>query len=119
MAEVAVVMVTWLDWGEGHASSSSLGACRGLHRNTIEIAHFCSINSLQVPYLYVIIYELMVLIFTKQAETTEDLNEWRNALESALAQAPSVANTVGQNPIFSTDVAAEPAEAPAEQCKLC
>lgn len=69
--------------------------------------------------MYVIIYELVVLIFTKQAETTEDLNEWRNALESALAQAPSVANTVGQNPIFSTDVAAEPAEAPAEQCKLC
>lgn len=61
----------------------------------------------------------MVWISTKQAETTEDLNEWRNALESALAQAPSVANTMGQNPIFSTDVAAEPAEAPAEQCKLC
>ncbi|AQL02704.1 Rho GTPase activation protein (RhoGAP) with PH domain [Zea mays] len=53
--------------------------------------------------------------FTLKAETTEDLNEWRNALESALAQAPSVANTMGQNPIFSTDVAAEPAEAPAEQ----
>ncbi|CAL5036250.1 unnamed protein product [Urochloa decumbens] len=49
------------------------------------------------------------------AETTEDLNEWRSALENALAQAPSVANTMGQNPIFSTDVAAEPAEAPAEQ----
>ncbi|CAD6338068.1 unnamed protein product [Miscanthus lutarioriparius] len=49
------------------------------------------------------------------AETTEDLNEWRNALESALAQAPSVAITMGQNPIFSTDVAAEPAEAEAEQ----
>ncbi|XP_066374475.1 rho GTPase-activating protein REN1-like isoform X3 [Miscanthus floridulus] len=53
--------------------------------------------------------------FTLKAETTEDLNEWRNALESALAQAPSVAITMGQNPIFSTDVAAEPAEAPAEQ----
>ncbi|RLN12570.1 rho GTPase-activating protein REN1-like [Panicum miliaceum] len=53
--------------------------------------------------------------FTLKAETIEDLNEWRSALESALAQAPSVANTTGQNPIFSTDVAAEPAEAPAEQ----
>ncbi|XP_066376006.1 rho GTPase-activating protein REN1-like isoform X1 [Miscanthus floridulus] len=53
--------------------------------------------------------------FTLKAETAEDLNEWRNALESALAQAPSIANTMGQNPIFSTDVAAEPAEAPAEQ----
>ena len=40
-------------------------------------------------------------------------------MENALAQAPSVANTTGQNPIFSTDVAAEPAEAPAEQCKPC
>lgn len=52
--------------------------------------------------------------FTLKAETTEELNEWRSALENALAQAPSVANTVGQNPIFSTDVT-EPAEAPVEQ----
>ncbi|XP_062233847.1 rho GTPase-activating protein REN1-like isoform X2 [Phragmites australis] len=52
--------------------------------------------------------------FTLKAETIEDLNDWRSALENALAQAPSVANTVGQNPIFSTDVA-EPAEVPAEQ----
>uniref|UniRef100_A0A0D9Z4V7 Rho-GAP domain-containing protein n=1 Tax=Oryza glumipatula TaxID=40148 RepID=A0A0D9Z4V7_9ORYZ len=52
--------------------------------------------------------------FTLKAETTEELNEWRSALENALAQAPVVANTVGQNPIFSTDIA-EPAEAPAEQ----
>jgi hypothetical protein len=61
----------------------------------------------------------MVWIFTKQAETTGDLNEWRNALESAIAQAPSIANTMGQNPIFSTDVEAESAESPAEHCKLC
>ncbi|XP_062227812.1 rho GTPase-activating protein REN1-like isoform X2 [Phragmites australis] len=52
--------------------------------------------------------------FTLKAETAEDLNDWRSALENALAQAPSAANTVGKNPIFSTDVA-EPAEAPAEQ----
>ncbi|XP_051182175.1 rho GTPase-activating protein REN1 isoform X1 [Lolium perenne] len=52
--------------------------------------------------------------FTLKAETTEELNEWRSALESALAQAPSVANTVGQNPIFSTD-GTEPSEAPTEQ----
>ncbi|EEC74893.1 hypothetical protein OsI_10808 [Oryza sativa Indica Group] len=52
--------------------------------------------------------------FTLKAESTEELNEWRSALENALAQAPVVANTVGQNPIFSTDIA-EPAEAPAEQ----
>ncbi|XP_035815825.1 rho GTPase-activating protein REN1 isoform X10 [Zea mays] len=52
--------------------------------------------------------------FTLKAETTGDLNEWRNALESAIAQAPSIANTMGQNPIFSTDVEAESAESPAE-----
>lgn len=52
--------------------------------------------------------------FTLKAETTEELNEWRSALESALAQAPSVANTVGQNPIFSTD-GTEPSEASNEQ----
>ncbi|XP_066164344.1 rho GTPase-activating protein REN1 isoform X5 [Oryza sativa Japonica Group] len=52
--------------------------------------------------------------FTLKAETTEELNEWKSALENALAQAPAVANAVGQNPIFSTDIA-EPAEAPAEQ----
>ncbi|PWZ16996.1 Rho GTPase-activating protein REN1 [Zea mays] len=53
--------------------------------------------------------------FTLKAETTGDLNEWRNALESAIAQAPSIANTMGQNPIFSTDVEAESAESPAER----
>ncbi|KAG8096727.1 hypothetical protein GUJ93_ZPchr0013g37459, partial [Zizania palustris] len=52
--------------------------------------------------------------FTLKAETTEELNEWRSALENALSQAPAVVNTAGQNPIFSTDIA-EPAEAPAEQ----
>ncbi|KAF7041939.1 hypothetical protein CFC21_051656 [Triticum aestivum] len=52
--------------------------------------------------------------FTLKAETTEELNEWRNALESALAQAPSVASTVGQNPIFNAD-GTESSEASTEQ----
>ncbi|XP_015691270.1 rho GTPase-activating protein REN1-like isoform X2 [Oryza brachyantha] len=52
--------------------------------------------------------------FTLKAETTEELNEWKSALENALAHAPAAANTVGQNPIFSTDIA-EPTEAPSEQ----
>nr|CAB3501374.1 unnamed protein product [Digitaria exilis] len=52
--------------------------------------------------------------FTLKAETTEDLNEWRSALENALAQAPSVVNTTGQNPIVSTDIT-EPVEAAVEQ----
>lgn len=38
-----------------------------------------------------------------QAETTEDLNEWKIALENALAQAPSVANVTGQNVNFRND----------------
>ncbi|KAJ7965799.1 Rho GTPase activating protein [Quillaja saponaria] len=45
--------------------------------------------------------------FTLKAETSEDLYEWKNALENALAQAPSAAHMVGQNvkdrqPIKST-----------------
>ncbi|XP_015690860.1 rho GTPase-activating protein REN1-like isoform X1 [Oryza brachyantha] len=52
--------------------------------------------------------------FTLKAESTEELNEWRSALENTLAQAPAIATTVGQNPIFSTDIA-QPVEAPAEQ----
>ncbi|CAL4913612.1 unnamed protein product [Urochloa decumbens] len=52
--------------------------------------------------------------FTLKAETTEDLNEWRSALENALAHAPNVVNTAGQHPIVSTDVT-EPAEAVVEQ----
>ncbi|CAN1340921.1 Rho GTPase-activating protein REN1 [Linum perenne] len=35
--------------------------------------------------------------FTLKAETSEDLFEWRNALEIALAQAPSTHNVLGQN----------------------
>lgn len=61
---------------------------------------------------------LTVQSFIKQAETTEDLNEWRSALENALAQAPSVANTAGQHPVANTDIT-EPAEAAVEQCKPC
>ncbi|AQL07928.1 hypothetical protein ZEAMMB73_Zm00001d047889 [Zea mays] len=52
--------------------------------------------------------------FTLKAETIEDLNEWRSALENALAQAPSVANTAGQHLAVSTDIT-EPVEAAVEQ----
>ncbi|PON70488.1 Rho GTPase activating protein [Trema orientale] len=41
--------------------------------------------------------------FTLKAETLEDLNEWKTALESALAQAPSAAHVTGQNGIFRND----------------
>lgn len=38
-----------------------------------------------------------------QAETSEDLYEWKTALELALAQAPSAALVMGHNGIFRTD----------------
>ncbi|MCL7027144.1 hypothetical protein MKW94_008399 [Papaver nudicaule] len=43
--------------------------------------------------------------FTLKAETSEDLSEWKTALESALAQAPSAALVMGQNAIFRNDQA--------------
>ncbi|KAI4337614.1 hypothetical protein L6164_016006 [Bauhinia variegata] len=41
--------------------------------------------------------------FTLKAETTEDLYEWKTALENALAQAPSAAVATGQNGLFRKD----------------
>ncbi|KAF7817020.1 rho GTPase-activating protein REN1-like isoform X1 [Senna tora] len=41
--------------------------------------------------------------FTLKADTTEDLYEWKTALENALAQAPSASNVTGQNGIFRND----------------
>ncbi|KAI3943321.1 hypothetical protein MKW92_016245 [Papaver armeniacum] len=43
--------------------------------------------------------------FTLKAETSEDLSEWKTALETALAQAPSAALVMGQNAIFRNDQA--------------
>ncbi|PWA75680.1 Pleckstrin homology domain-containing protein [Artemisia annua] len=41
--------------------------------------------------------------FTLKAETSEDLYEWKTALENALAQAPNAALVIGQNGIFRND----------------
>ncbi|KAJ6730286.1 RHO GTPASE-ACTIVATING PROTEIN 7 [Salix viminalis] len=41
--------------------------------------------------------------FTLKAETSEDLYEWKTALENALAQAPSASLVMGQNGIFQND----------------
>ncbi|KAG5541852.1 hypothetical protein RHGRI_021635 [Rhododendron griersonianum] len=41
--------------------------------------------------------------FTLKAETSEDLHEWKVALEEALAQAPSATLIMGQNGIFRND----------------
>lgn len=41
--------------------------------------------------------------FTLKAETSDDLYEWKTALEHALAQAPSAALVMGHNGIFRND----------------
>ncbi|CAI0541898.1 unnamed protein product [Linum tenue] len=41
--------------------------------------------------------------FTLKAETSEDLYDWKTALELALAQAPSAALVMGHNGIFRSD----------------
>ncbi|XP_058097010.1 rho GTPase-activating protein 7-like isoform X2 [Magnolia sinica] len=43
--------------------------------------------------------------FTLKAETSEEMYEWKTALENALAQAPSAALAMGQNGIFRNDAA--------------
>ncbi|KAK8520599.1 hypothetical protein V6N13_030956 [Hibiscus sabdariffa] len=43
--------------------------------------------------------------FTLKAETSEDLHEWKTALEHALAQAPSASLVMGHNGIFRNDTA--------------
>ncbi|KAK9136120.1 hypothetical protein Syun_015450 [Stephania yunnanensis] len=52
--------------------------------------------------------------FTLKAETTEDLYDWKTALESALAQAPSAAIVMGQN-ILAQNETAETTDWPPEQ----
>lgn len=51
-----------------------------------------------------------------QAETSEDLTEWKEALEEALANAPS-ANVMGQNGVLKNDQS-DAADAPTEHCKF-
>ncbi|XXG61083.1 hypothetical protein AAC387_Pa04g2827 [Persea americana] len=43
--------------------------------------------------------------FTLKAETSEDMHEWKTALESALSQAPSAALSMRQNGFFQSDAA--------------
>lgn len=44
-----------------------------------------------------------VSLYNVQAESSEDLYEWKTALEHALAQAPSAALVMGNNGIFRND----------------
>ena len=48
---------------------------------------------------------LLFLLLVLQAETLEDLYEWKAALENALSQAPNSAHVMGQNGIFVNDKA--------------
>ncbi|CAG7898713.1 unnamed protein product [Brassica rapa] len=41
--------------------------------------------------------------FTLKADTMEDLQEWKTALENALTQAPSASHVMGQNGIFRNE----------------
>lgn len=50
-----------------------------------------------------------------QAETSEDLYEWKAALEQALAQAPNAALVMGHNGIFRNDNT-DSYEGPIPQC---
>ncbi|KAG6786337.1 hypothetical protein POTOM_007937 [Populus tomentosa] len=54
--------------------------------------------------------------FTLKAETSEDLYEWKTALENALAQSPSTSLVMGQNGIFQ-DNQADGADGSLEQCQ--
>lgn len=47
-------------------------------------------------------YEMLIIWLT-QAETLDDLYEWKAALEKSLAQAPNAALVIGQNGIFRTE----------------
>lgn len=55
-------------------------------------------------------------IFWLQTETSEDLQEWKTALENALVQAPSATLVMGQRGIFRNDVVEEVAEECLDQC---
>lgn len=57
-----------------------------------------------------------LFIAITQAETLEDLFQWKAALEHALAQAPNAALVMGQNGIFRND-SVDAIEGSAEQCK--
>lgn len=47
--------------------------------------------------------DIWVFLLVFQSETSEDLYEWKAALENALAQAPSVTHAIGQNGIFRNE----------------
>lgn len=61
-----------------------------------------STSSSILIYALNISYDFVTLFFL-QADTMEDLHEWKAALENALTQAPSASHVMGQNGIFRND----------------
>ncbi|KAJ4871656.1 Rho GTPase activation protein (RhoGAP) with PH domain [Raphanus sativus] len=55
--------------------------------------------------------------FTLRADTMEDLQEWKTALENALMQAPSASHVMGQNGIFRNDHAPDAPPADVDEPK--
>lgn len=55
------------------------------------------------------------IVYFLQAETLEELHEWKEALESALAQAPNATLVVGQNGVFDKDQTDTATPAPASE----
>ncbi|KAJ0251036.1 Rho GTPase-activating protein domain-containing protein [Hirschfeldia incana] len=55
--------------------------------------------------------------FTLKADTMEDLQEWKTALENALTQAPSASHVMGQNGIFRNDPAPDAPPADVDEPK--
>lgn len=57
----------------------------------------------------------MCLLLVMQAETMEDLHEWKAALEEALSNAPNAALVTGQNGMFKNEQS-NTADASSDQC---
>lgn len=66
---------------------------------------------------------MCLVLFVTQAETLEDLHEWKAALEEALTNAPNAALVTGQNGMLKNEQS-NTADASSDQCiflsiKMC
>ena len=73
---------------------------------------FFSMEQMGCLFLAAIDYWLLL----SQAETTEDLNEWKAALDEALANAPSASPMAGQSGTVKNEKG-DTADGSSEQCK--
>lgn len=80
--------------------------------------HDCFCSYIVQLSFFIIYLDVCSYLFLKiQAESSEDLYEWKTALEQALAQAPSAALVMGHNGIFRNDTT-DTIEGSFQQC-LC